>query len=263
MSSGMPPACLRFLSSVHDSGRYKRKAIGKLADQVATDRLTATRQLSCLPTCRNTVLRRPRNGCPSSESRCHPQSSTQSHLAPAWLAKPRPALAAADPHHSRAHPPPNDAGSGACAERCPEPNAPPSAQRSSVHRAITAPHSSSSAEFHDQHVLRLWPGLPFMPQSASLVGLAWRLFFQKTILSHFVCLQHSSTRGSHPTVRRSASHLSHSPQEPFPANGLQDGLQWRVPRLATPGRTLESSIGTSYCPSTPAPPIHTLRVPNC
>jgi hypothetical protein len=37
-------------SSAHSLGRYKRYAIGRLEPHVAIDRLTATRQFSCLPT---------------------------------------------------------------------------------------------------------------------------------------------------------------------------------------------------------------------
>jgi hypothetical protein len=47
----MPVFCRRSRSSVQASGKYKRHAIGRLARQVLTDRLTATRQLSCLPNC--------------------------------------------------------------------------------------------------------------------------------------------------------------------------------------------------------------------
>ena len=38
-------------SLAHTSGRYKRNEIGILDNSVVTERLTATRQLSCLPTC--------------------------------------------------------------------------------------------------------------------------------------------------------------------------------------------------------------------
>ena len=45
------PACWQRLASWHHtSGRYNRQAIGRLAFHVLTDKLTATWQLSCLPT---------------------------------------------------------------------------------------------------------------------------------------------------------------------------------------------------------------------
>jgi transposase len=49
--SGTPAARRRLASSHHSCGRYSRHAIGMLAAAVASDRLTATWQLSCLPSC--------------------------------------------------------------------------------------------------------------------------------------------------------------------------------------------------------------------
>src|SRR4051794_29875761 len=58
ISSGTPACFLRAWSSAHSCGKYKRQATGRLARLVLTDRLTATRQFSCLPTwpqyCRTT-----------------------------------------------------------------------------------------------------------------------------------------------------------------------------------------------------------------
>ncbi len=46
----MPVFFRRLRSLSHDSGKYRRNATGLLAFSVLTERLTATRQLSCLPT---------------------------------------------------------------------------------------------------------------------------------------------------------------------------------------------------------------------
>ena len=49
-SPARPVFFRRWRSSIQDSGRYRRYATGILAFSVVTERLTATRQLSCLPT---------------------------------------------------------------------------------------------------------------------------------------------------------------------------------------------------------------------
>lgn len=51
ISSGTRAFRRRSLSLAYDSGRYNWKVIGRLACQVATDKLTASRQFPCLPSC--------------------------------------------------------------------------------------------------------------------------------------------------------------------------------------------------------------------
>ena len=51
ISAGTPAFSRRALSTAHSSGRYSRKAIGRLPRCEASDRLTATWQLSCSPSC--------------------------------------------------------------------------------------------------------------------------------------------------------------------------------------------------------------------
>src|SRR3954447_4067328 len=69
------------------------------------------------------------------------------------------------------HPLPHDEETDASAEHCPERGGPQSVPHSFAHRATAGRYSSSSAELLDLHALRLAPGLPYMPQSASVVGL--------------------------------------------------------------------------------------------
>src|ERR1035438_533530 len=51
ISSGTSAFSRRSASSAHSLGRYRRYPIGRLELHVDTDRLTATRQFSCLPSC--------------------------------------------------------------------------------------------------------------------------------------------------------------------------------------------------------------------
>ena len=126
------------------------------------------------PTLRSTVARHPPNVCPVSGKLCHPQSKPPPDRFSAWLAAPGSARQPASPHRPKARPPPNDAETDVHDEHCSEPNAPPSAQRSCVLRAITVRCSSSSEAGADLHAPRRWPGPQYMPRSASAVGLARR-----------------------------------------------------------------------------------------
>src|SRR3954454_8107296 len=84
------------------------------------------------------------------------------------------APARAIPRHSMELWPPNDAETVASAPRSQDPDAQPSARCSCVHPAAAVPCSSSAGACADPHALRLSPGHPYMPQSASPVGLARR-----------------------------------------------------------------------------------------
>src|SRR5919106_2145607 len=115
------------------------------------------------------------NASPASGKPCHPQSTPPRDCVSAWLAAPAAAPVPASPRHSRAHPPPNDEATGACAERRERPSALPLARHSCARLATTSPCSSSSTVYVGQHVLRHSPGPPCMPRSASPVGLARRV----------------------------------------------------------------------------------------
>ncbi len=147
--------------------------IGRLELHVATDRLTATRQLSCLPTCPQY--------CRATPTECLPffgkpvSSTIQATTGPCFSTRAihNYALAPAAHHRSRAPWPPNGVRTGASAGRCPGPDAPPSVRHSCV-----PPVQQQSFAVVLQRRLpifrapRLSPGHPYMPRSASPVGLA-------------------------------------------------------------------------------------------
>src|SRR5262249_24910420 len=155
----MPACFLRLASWAHTSGRYRRKAMGRLAMLLVTDRLTATRQLSRLPTCpqycRVTLTEwMPFFGNPVS-STIHASSPPCPSWQPHHNCAPAPGL----PHHSRAHPRPNDEATDAYGGYCPEQAEPPWVRHSCAHREAKVPYSRLSTVRFDPRALRPSPGL--------------------------------------------------------------------------------------------------------
>ena len=149
--------------------------MGKLALQVLTDKLTAAWQLSCLPIWPQYCRATPTECLPCLGN---PVSSTiHATTGPCFCIAGSTCRRTSARHlldRSRARQPPHDAATGACDEHCQAPVVPPSAPRSCVLPATTIPCSSSSKACAGQRAPRRSPGPPYMPRSASLVGLARR-----------------------------------------------------------------------------------------
>src|SRR3954471_10057840 len=183
ISSGTPACFLRAWSSAHSCGKYKRQAIGRLACFVLTDRLTATRQFSCLPTCPQYCRTKPTECVPFFGNRCHPRSKPALALFDAWPSTHNYALRPALLHRSTARRPLRGAATDASAAHCLVPDGPPLAPRFCVLPVTAILRNTSSTALPDRRAPRLAPGLLYMPQSASPAGLA-----------RSVCPQNNSTQ---------------------------------------------------------------------
>src|ERR1700730_9091414 len=111
---------------------------------------------------------------PACENLYHPLSTPPPDRVSACWAAHSAALRPASPRRSRARPPPNDGAIGAFAEHRREPSARPSARHSCALRAITIQCSNSSEACAGRRAPRHLPSPPYMPRSASAVGLAKR-----------------------------------------------------------------------------------------
>src|SRR5215471_10382275 len=174
----MPVFFRRLRSSIQDCGRYKRYATGILVFSVVTERLTATRQLSCFPTCPQYCRATPTDSCPflgnPVSSTTHATTGSRRNMAGITKSRLRSSLV----RHSMGHRQPHDAATDASVVRCLHRVGRPSVQRFCVRPATADPYSNSSAERGDRHALRLLPGPQYMPQSAVPVGLAQSFYPQ-------------------------------------------------------------------------------------
>src|SRR5205085_5916327 len=165
---------------------------------------------ACPPAHNIAALLRP-NASLSSENRCHPRSTPALALSAAWPLTRNLALRPAPPHHSRARQPLRGATIDASAARCLAPHGPPSAPRFFVLPAAAIPHNTALMALPDRRAPQLAPGHPYMPRSASPVGLAWSLCPQNnsiricSLCNTVVLVQMMSERGIrlvHTTILR-------------------------------------------------------------
>src|SRR5947209_16729287 len=144
IASGTPACFLRAWSSAHSCGKYNRQAIGRLTRLVLTDRLTATRQFSCLPTCPQYCRTTPTECVPFFGKPVSSTIQACTGLFDAWPSTHNYALRPALLHRSTARPPLRGAATDASAAHCRVPDGPLLAPRFCVLPATAVLRNTAS-----------------------------------------------------------------------------------------------------------------------
>jgi hypothetical protein len=122
----------------------------RLAFVTRIDKITATRQFSCLPTSPTvTFVPDPRSANPSLSIPCHPRSKPQPALVPALPAPHTGVLLPACHRRSTEHEQQYGAAIDEFGARCPDEAGPPSVPRSCARREAANPFNRTSKELRD------------------------------------------------------------------------------------------------------------------